>query len=166
MSGIYRVDIIENAEELKQMLAEQKTARGKERVQLLYLLSTRQAKTISHAAQLLGRNRATLHKWIQQYKNQGMEGLLTQKHSPGRPRAIPKWAESSLAKRLQDPQGFKSYQEIVEWVEENLGITAPYKTIHKLVHYRLQAAPKVARPLQIAQSQPQMEAFKKNSQKT
>lgn len=160
---MYRLEIKENVQELKQMLGEQKTAPAKERVQLLYLLKTRQAQTVAHAAQILGRNRATIHKWMQQYKSQGLAGLIARKYSPGRPRVIPKWAENSLFKQLQEPEGFNSYQEIVEWLEQNLGITAPYKTVHKLVHYRLKAAPKVPRPQSVLQSKPQVEAFKKTS---
>lgn len=40
MAGVSRLEITETAEELKQILARQKTATGKERVQVLYLLKT------------------------------------------------------------------------------------------------------------------------------
>ncbi|MBH8554636.1 IS630 family transposase, partial [Nostocaceae cyanobacterium CENA357] len=40
MSGVYKLEIKETQEELKELLAIQKTATGKERVQLLYLLKT------------------------------------------------------------------------------------------------------------------------------
>ena len=50
---------------------------------------------------------------------------------PGRARKIPTWAEKALAKRLEEPQGFESYGAIQEWLKTNLGIIAPYKTVHK-----------------------------------
>jgi transposase-like protein len=31
-----------------------------------------------HTAEILGRNRVTLHKWIRQYRFGGIEGLLKQ----------------------------------------------------------------------------------------
>jgi transposase len=96
-----------------------------------------------------------------EYKASGIEGLLKQKSSPGRPRIIPSWAEKALDKRLQEPQGFKGYQEIVEWLEQNLGVNSCYKTVHKLVYYRLESSPKVPRPKSVEQQQPQVEAFKK-----
>ena len=62
MSGISKLEIKETVEELRELLAIQKTASNKERVQLLYLLKTGHGQTISHTAQILGRNRVTLHK--------------------------------------------------------------------------------------------------------
>lgn len=92
------------------MLGEQKTASGKERVQLLYLLKTKQAKTVQYAAAVLGRNRVTLQKWLRSYRTGGLARLLETKKPSGRPRTIPIWAEESLQKRLQQPQGFDGYQ--------------------------------------------------------
>jgi transposase len=161
MSGVYQLEIKETPEELKKLLAIQKTASSKERVQLLYLLKTGHGQTISQTANLMGRNRVTLHKWIRQYKSGGIEELLKQKSSPGRPRTISTWAEKALSKRLHEPQGFNGYQEIVEWLEQNLGVNTCYKTVHKLVYYRLHSCPKVPRPQSLEQSEPQVEAFKK-----
>lgn len=166
MSGVYHLEIKETQEELKELLAIQKTATGKERVQLLYLLKTGHAQTISQSAEIIGRNRVTLHKWIRQYKAGGIEGLLKPKSSPGRPRSIPKWAEKALDKRLPEPLGFNGYQEIVEWLEQNLGVNTCYKTVHKLVYYRLKSYPKVPRSKSVEQSEAQVEAFKKTLHRT
>ncbi len=48
-------------------------------------------------------------------------------------------------------------------IEEKIGIEAKYKTVHKLVYYRLKASPKVARPKSLEQSEERLEAFKKTS---
>lgn len=160
MAGVYKVEIKESVEELKQLLGVQRTAVGKERVQLLYLLKTAQAQTMKAAAQLLGRHRVTLQKWLNHYREGGIESLLETKAPSGRGRAIPAWAEAALVKRLQEPQGFESYGATQQWLESNLGIIAPYKTVHKLVHYRLASSPKVPRPVSVEQSQQQLLAFK------
>lgn len=55
MPGVYKLDIAESEAELKQLLRNQKTATDKERIQVLYLLKTHQAKTVQDAASLLGR---------------------------------------------------------------------------------------------------------------
>lgn len=161
MAGVYKLEIHESEAELKQLLGVQRTAVGKERVQLLYLLKTGQAKTVQMAAQLLGRHRVTVQEWLRRYRAGGMESMLEIKVPPGRARAIGLWAERALAKRLQEPQGFESYGAIQEWLKTNLGINAPYKTVHKLVHYRLASSPKVPRPVSVEQSQQQLSAFKK-----
>ena len=87
--------------------------------------------------------------------------MLETKVPPGRARAIPTWAETALAKRLQEPQGFESYGAIQQWLKTNLGIIAPYKTVHKLVHYRSCSSPKVPRPISVEHSQDSLSAFKK-----
>ncbi|NES98731.1 MAG: helix-turn-helix domain-containing protein [Desertifilum sp. SIO1I2] len=161
MVGVSRLEIRETEEELKQILAHQKTATGKERVQLLYLLKTGNASTISQASVIIGRHRVTVQKWIQQYQTSGLESLLEKKQSSGRPRAIPSWAEKALDQKLQQEEGFNDYQEIVDWLEKSLGIKARYKTVHKLVYYRLKGSPKVTRPKSIKQDKAQAEAFKK-----
>lgn len=161
MAGIYKLEIKESAEDLKQLLGQQKTAFGQERIQLLYLLKTKQAKTVQNAAALLGRNRVTVHKWLHYYRVGGLVRLLETKKPSGRPRNIPTWAEAALQKRLQEHQGFDGYQAICDWLETQLGIEAKYKTVHKLVHYRLQSSPKIPRPVSSEQSTERMEAYKK-----
>ena len=71
MAGIYKLEIQESEADLKQLLREQKVAFAKERVQLLYLLKTRQAKTVQQAAKMVGRNRVTVQEWLQRYRQGG-----------------------------------------------------------------------------------------------
>jgi transposase len=59
-----------------------------------------------------------------------------------------------------------SYGKICQWLEEKLGVDAKYKTVHKLVFYRLKASPKVPRTQSINQSEMRLEDFKKTSQLT
>ena len=162
MVGVYKLDIAESVEDLKQMLRNQKSASDKERIQLLYLLKSEQAKTVQAAAELLGRHRVTVQEWLRLYREGGLSKLLSHKPRPGRRRSIPQWAEDALQKRLQQLEGFNSYTEICQWLDSELGIVSPYKTVHQLVHYRLKAAPKVARPVSAQQSLEQVETYKKN----
>ena len=161
MAGVYHLDIVESEEELKQLLRKEKTGSGKERIQLLYLLKSQKAKTITQASELLGRHRVTLQDWLAKYREGGRESLLKRASSPGRPKKIPAWAEKALAKRLEEAEGFESYSAICQWLETNLGITAKYKTVHSLVYYKLKASPKIARPQSLEQSKERLEAFKK-----
>lgn len=163
MAGIYKLEIQESADDLKQLLRHQKVASSKERIQLLYLLKTQQAKTVQEAGRLLGRHRVTLQEWLRRYRDKGLDGLLESKTRSGRPRVIPAWAEVALLKRLQERQGFDGYQEICDWLKTQLGIEVKYKTVHQLVHYRLQSSPKVPRPVSVEQSSERMEAYKKTS---
>jgi transposase len=161
MAGVYKLEIKESEEELKLMLRSQKTASDKERVQLLYLLKTKQASTIQSAAEMLGRHRVTLQDWLGNYRKGGLAGLLGHKPRTGRKPIVPQWAKKALIKKLETEEGFESYGEIGEWLESQLGIKVKYKTVHHLVHYRLKAKPKVARPVSAGKSEEQVEAYKK-----
>lgn len=166
MAGVCKIEITESETELKKRLGQEKTGSGKERLQLLYLLKTKQAKTVTEAAEMLGRNRVTVQDWLAKYRQGGLEKLLAKKVVSGRPRKIPLWAEKALEKRLQSNEGFNSYGEICQWLAEKLGIVANYKTVHQLVHYKLKATPKIARPKSREQSESRLDNFKKKLQIT
>lgn len=161
MAGVCQLEIVETIDELRKLLRVQKTASDKERRQLLYLLKSEQVKTIAMAANLLGRHRVTLQKWLNRYRKGGIENLLAHKPGTGRKQSIPKWAQKVLEKQLQQEQGFQSYSEICQWLSSQLGIESNYQTVHKLVRYRLQAAPKVPRPESNKTSEAKAEVFKK-----
>lgn len=161
MAGVYKLEIAESEEALKELLRQQKTVTGKERVQLVYLLKSRQVETVAAAARMLGRHRVTVQEWLKLYREGGLEKMLTPKPRKGRERQLPEGAREALKKRLAENRGFNSYREIVGWLEENLGIQANYKTVYGWVHYGLGASPKVARPKSYEQETPAAEDFKK-----
>jgi transposase len=162
MSGVYKLEIGESDTELKELMNAQKKVAEREKIQLLYLLKSKQAPTVKSAASLIGKNRATVQKWLAKYRKGGIKQLLEKKVKTGRPRALQVGLEKALAKRLEQSEGFNSYGEIGEWIENNLGRKLKYKTVHKIVYYRLKAAPKVARPKSSKQSEQQRADFKKN----
>ena len=102
MAGVYKIEISESEAELKELLRQEKTGSGKERIQALYLLKTKKAKTVTEAAEMLGRNRVTVQDWLGKYRQGGLEKLLSKKVSTGRPRKVPQWAEKALEKRLKE----------------------------------------------------------------
>ena len=62
-----------------------------------------------------------------------------------------------MDKQLQQEEGFNRYGEIRRWLKEKLGIESTYENVHDLVHYRMKASPKVARPSSASQNQSQAE---------
>ena len=161
MSGIYHLEITESEDELKALLRRQKTASSKERIQFLYLLKSEQASTIQQAAKLLGRHRVTVQKWAKRYRDDQLAGLLSHKPRVGAKSTLPAWAEAALRERLEHPDGFESYGAIQQWLATQLGIVAPYKTVHTWVYYRLKASPKVPRPQSDKQDVAQLATYKK-----
>ena len=57
---------------------------------------------------------------------------------------IPLWAESALAKQLQEASnGFDSYGAVQQWIFESLGIEAECRAVYQMTRYRLKAKLKV-----------------------
>jgi transposase len=112
----------------------------------LYLLKSGQAQTIIQAAEMLGRGRATLQRWLSKYQAGGIEGLLERHFPPRQACHIPLEAQEKLLQRLSTPQGFGSYKEIQIWLEQEYGHLMSYQGVHSHVRYRLGAKLKRPRP--------------------
>jgi len=59
-----------------------------------------------------------------------------------------------LKQELLEPEGF-SYEEVRLWLAAELGIQVKYDVVHNLVHEKLKADKKVARPKAASKSQAQ-----------
>jgi hypothetical protein len=89
MVGVSKLEIQESSEQLKTLMHLQPSAMVKERLQVLYLLKSLQAKDITTVTRLVGRNRVTVQRWMLKYQQGGIEELLLERRSTGRPRRIP-----------------------------------------------------------------------------
>jgi transposase len=162
MSGVVKIEIAESAETLKELLKQAVTPKAKERIQVLYWLKTKTVETVEQIAVLLGRHRVTVQRWLSQYRQQGIEALLEEKRSPGRPCHIPVAIVKRLEEELANPEGFKSYREVQLWLKTCCDVEVAYRTVHQLVRYRLQSKLKVPRPISVKQAAGAVEEFKKN----
>lgn len=163
MTGVVHINIQESVEELEGLVHQQKKARLKERLQALYLIKAQELK-VSAIAKILGKHRGTVHRWLADYREGGIEAVVEFGTSSGRKRAIPDWAVSSLKKQLEEPEGgFQRYTQIQHWLDITLGVQAEYATVHYLARYRLKAKLKVPRPRNLHQDKQKLEAFKKTS---
>ncbi len=68
---------------------------------------------------------------------------------------------SRLKERLKQPQGFTSYGQVQEWLEQEFGVSAKYHTVHALVRYKLKAKLKKPRPKSHKQNPNAIAQFKK-----
>ena len=164
MASILRLEILETAQELKDLLTHQKSSRIKERLQALYLYKIGKLTSRRDLAQAVGRDEATLSRWFHKYRCEGLDGLLEQKGRRGRKPEISKEALDKLKHRLADPEGFNSYGEIRVWLQENCNIETAYHVVYKTVRYRLKSKLKVPRPQSSKVDLEEQEHFKKNCQ--
>ena len=157
------VAIAESAESLEQQLKHSRTASQKERLQMLWWLKTGQITQHQTLAKRLGRDGSTVTRWLQKYRQGGLSELLALKSAPGKSPHLSLEVIAGLQKRLEQPPGFKSYGEIVEWLNETYQLNLTYPTVYHWVHYRLKAKLKVPRPKSAPQEPNAAQRFKKTS---
>lgn len=119
------------------------------------------ARSHQNLARILARNPSTITRWLQKYRKQGLSGLLEMKQPPGQPPTINGVVLESLKARLDSPQGFGSYGEIVNWLFENYRLNVSYRMVHYLVRYKLACKLKVPRPQSTNQNPEAIATFKK-----
>ncbi|WP_416233416.1 hypothetical protein [Anabaena sp. UHCC 0399] len=91
---------------------------------------------------------------------------MSTKKNPGRPPIINLQAREQLDRELQQPQGFKSYEEIRTWLKAVEGIEASYKVVHNTVRYQMKAKLKVPRAVGVKYDSEAEWEFKKNCHNT
>jgi transposase len=130
---------------IKQRYQSEKHPRKKQRLFMLYLLKSQQAKTRQEVASLLALSRNTIGQWLTRYEKEGIPGLLDIRTHPNRPRLTPPAVMEQLQEKLRTPHGFRSYKEIWQWLRNECQLNITYKTTHTLVRYHLKAKLKVPR---------------------
>ena len=138
--------IHESADELKQLLSQERHPDKHQRLHALYLLASGQARFRADVAHLLAVSRNTIGRWLDRYAHGGLDALLDLYVPPGKAPALHPDQVAQLQQRLQHPQGFASYDDVRQWLQETFGVVLTYNATHKLVRYKLGAKLKVARP--------------------
>jgi len=118
-------EISEIAEELLNMMKNEKKVRFRDRLRMLRLLKSGEAETMTRAAELCGVSRLTAAERFHRYSTGGIRELLRLKTVPGRKRHISGGAEEALIKRPAGPEGFCSCDEIRIRLKENYNIDIP-----------------------------------------
>jgi transposase len=114
--------IIETPIELKRLLDAQRDARHHQRVQALYLLQTRQARTRRQVARWLAASRTTVGRWLAAYEAGGITPLLTIITAPGTSALVPPAVRQALRQRLTQPEGVTSDKASWPWLQHGYGL--------------------------------------------
>lgn len=161
MGRPFLLEIAESQEKLEKDLKQVRTASSKERLQMLYLLKSGQVNSRKELAILLGRDQATITRWLRKYKDDGLKSLLEVKSAPGKVGIVRGLALERLKQRLMEVEGFHSYGQIQQWIQKELGLVIAYKTVYQLVRYFLGAKLKVPRPRSLKQHPEAIAQFQK-----
>lgn len=156
--------IKETKEELKELLQREKHNKKQNRLQALYLIVSKQAKSRSKVADLLGKNRNTISQWMSLYEVGGLEKLLEIYHPPGLESKITEAAMKDILAILANEKGSRTYKEIHQMVVKKHKIEIHYSNVHHLVRYKLQAKAKVPRPTNPKKTKRKSENFESKSE--
>jgi transposase len=161
MSRPFNIEITESEAALKTQLQQVREAIAKEKLQMLWWLKSGQVSQQQEIGKRLGRDTATVTRWLQKYRRGGLTALLQIQKAPGNERKIKGEVLVDLQQQLQNPEGFRSYGAIVEWLQEKHGLTVEYGTVYATVRYVLGAKLKEPRPQSKQQNEQAVETFKK-----
>jgi transposase len=129
---------------------------------MLYLFKSKQVETVREVSAVLGKIEATIHRWLSQYKEGGLENLLKNRQVFGRPKKFSVEIAASLQQELRDPEGFRSYQEVHLWLWLIKGIASSYQAVDSLVIGELKSKLKIPIPRSISQKPTAINEFKNN----
>lgn len=138
--------IQESAQVLQQKLKAEADSKKRQRLQALYLIATKQARSRQSVSRLLAVHRNSVTNWLKLYEDGGVDKMLDIKKPAGKKSSLSDAALSELKGRLSTPSGFASYREIHQYLQQEHKVTIGYGAVHALVRYKLQAKPKSPRP--------------------
>jgi transposase len=139
--------IKESAEELKDLLTYEHSARLRNRLHLLFLISSGEVESREEAADRLVVHRNSVRNWLEAYKAGGLPQMLRIGKTGPKPvqKSLSAPVFDALEKQVES-EGFAGYTHAQEWLRTKFGCDVPYSTVHKLIRYRLGAKLKRARP--------------------
>ncbi|NET34167.1 MAG: helix-turn-helix domain-containing protein [Cyanothece sp. SIO1E1] len=156
-----KLEIAESAEYLEKSMKQAQSGAQKERLQMLWWVKTNQVSQHQELSARLGRDPSTIRRWLQKYRRGGLKALLEMKHPPGATPKIQGEARSALEARLESPEGFRSYGDIVDWLKQSFGLELKYGTVYRCVRDELKGELKIPRPVSVHQHPEAVDTFKK-----
>lgn len=115
-------------------------------VHMLYLLRSGQVQTRQAVAPVLGVSHNTISRWLTTYETGSLPALLDIYVPAGKQPSLPPEVLASIEQALRRPEGFASYTDLQQWVEQNHHRHIKYKTLYTLVRSRFNAKLKVPHP--------------------
>jgi transposase len=140
--------ISESQDELETLLKSNRNAQVQRRIHLLLLIRTGTVRTRFAASRHLRVHRNSIRNWLKIYAEGGIERLLQigQGAPPAEQKTLPDNVYSALQARLAENGFSRGFKEVQHWLKQVFELDVPYRTVHGIVRYRLNAKLKRARP--------------------
>jgi transposase len=167
MANAKEISVKETVAELKSLLKKSSNI-IRPRVQMLLVMKqSKKMLTKYELAVSVGVNHNSITTWRRKYEQDGISALLQHKQGGKRKEVIDATTHKAIEKRLTNPQeGFRSYKELQQWVDEHYIANIKYITIVKYVQNKFGAKLKTVRKSHINKDEQAISAFKKTSSGT
>lgn len=121
------LEISESLGDLKEIKSKQKSLKAERRIAALIHIRENKFETREALAESLGVHIRTLERWVNRYKEDSIEGLLSDKPRNKPSKIITSEIHEGLASRSSDPSNpFLGYWEARQWVLEEFGADINY----------------------------------------
>lgn len=160
MAKLQIIEIQESVEVLKRLLKKSSSAVAP-RVEMLIAIVNGEQSTNSLALKTKC-NRDSIRNWKNLYRQQGIDGLLADSRGGNRQAAISAAQKEQLLKKLSNPKnGFTSYKQAVEWINQSFGLQMEYQAVNKYLKRNFSTKLKVGRKTHINKEENAEALFKK-----
>ncbi|GAB1858425.1 helix-turn-helix domain-containing protein [Flavobacteriaceae bacterium MHTCC 0001] len=146
MGRISQIHIKEDLVTLESYKQKVTNFKSSQKLELLFLVSSGQYKSLGAIAPILSINYSTLHRWLQIYKTRGINYYL----SPSRRNRSSKLITPTIHKELeellkQETVRFNGYKEVQQWLESHHGVKIQYQWLWKYLTTKMGTTLKVPR---------------------
>jgi transposase len=156
----YPKAIKESAEELRKVEKEQSKAFVRYRIHFLWLLKSSRCFSQMEAGEFLGLSARSSQRLWQQYRNQGIDALLTYPYQGTTCRLTEQQRETLLAYLADDQVQF--LHEAKAYIQQHFGVRYSIGGLHKLFEW-LKVKKKTGRPTNYRKDEKGAVHFKKSS---
>jgi len=104
----------------------------------------------------------TIQLWRNSHREGGLDQLLSEKRGGKKKAQITPSVHQQIEKRLSNPrEGFKSFKEAQQWINETFGLKMQYHAVNKYLKRKFSVKPKVGRKSHINKDAAAIAVFKK-----
>jgi hypothetical protein len=165
MAKSLKIEVKESDSELRKKLKSASPQQQK-RIQMLLLIKKGTHLTKASLALALGVSDHSVQSWRTIYIQSGLDSLLEEKRGGGKKAQITEQAAVIIEKKLSNPsEGFSSYVEAQEWINNRFGLNMEYHAVNKFIKRRFAAKLKVGRKSHVLKDPTATAVFKKPSRK-
>lgn len=124
--------ISESTKELQKLYYNQKRVHLQKRVKALLRILNNDDNSRQDLSNYLGVHLRTLERWMNRYKEGGLDGLLNDSPRREGSKIITSEIHKGLSKRVNDPhKSFLGYWDAQQWVKSEYNVDINYHTLRK-----------------------------------